>query len=144
MTALLKHQSMQTGAAKTYAFTIIYINSNVTFVDDDQIYIGDMSIIAPNVMFTTARHPIWPSIRSKGYQYVFPIHVSKNVWIGAGAQIMPGVTIGDNSVIAAGSVVTKDIPPNCVAMGVPCRVVREIGEKDKKYYFRDNEIDIKS
>lgn len=56
---------------------------------------------------------------------------------------MPGVTIGDNSVIAAGSVVTKDIPPNCVAMGVPCRVVREIGEKDKKYYFRDNEIDIK-
>lgn len=73
---------------------------------------------------------------------MFPIHVGKNVWIGDGAQIMPGVTIGDNSVIAAGSVVTKDIPPNCVAMGVLCRVVREIGEKDKKYYFRDNEIDI--
>ena len=120
----------------------IYINSNVTFVDDNHIFIGDNSLIAPNVVFCTAGHPIWPPLRLKLYQYNYPIHVGKNVWIGSGAQIMPGVTIGDNSVIGAGSVVTKDIPANCVAMGVPCKVIREIGEKDKKYFYKNNELDV--
>lgn len=120
----------------------VYINSNCTFVDDDHIYIGDYTMVAPNVVFTTAGHPILPSLRLKGYEFVFPINVGKNVWIGSGCQIMPGVTIGDNTVIGAGSVVTRDIPANCVAMGVPCKVVREIGEKDRKYYFRDHEIDV--
>lgn len=120
----------------------VYINSNVTFVDDDHIYIGDYTMLAPNVMLSTAGHPILPSLRLEGYQYGFPIHIGKNVWIGSGVQILPGVTIGDNTVVGSGSVVTRDIPANCVAMGFPCRVVREIGEKDKKYYFRDREIDI--
>lgn len=120
----------------------VYINSNCTFVDDDHIYIGDDTMIAPNVVFTTAGHPILPSLRLKAYEFVFPITLGKNVWIGSGVQIMPGVTIGDNSVVGAGSVVTRDIPANCVAMGVPCKVVREIGEKDRKYYFRNYEIDL--
>ena len=130
------------GCKHVHLGNYVYINSNVTFVDDDQIYIGDYTMIAPNVMFTTAGHPILPSLRLKGYQFNFPIHLGKNVWIGSGVQIMPGVTIGDNSFVGAGSVVTKDIPANCVAMGIPCRVIREIGEKDKKYYHKKCEIDI--
>ena len=70
------------------------------------------------------------------------MHIGNNVWIGAGAIILPGVTIGDNTVIGAGSVVTKDIPANSVAFGVPCKVQREIGEKDYQYYFKDRKIDI--
>lgn len=120
----------------------IYINSNVTFVDDDHIYIGDYTMFAPNVTIATAAHPILPSLRKQGYQYNLPVKIGKNVWIGAGVIVMPGVTIGDNSVIGAGSVVTNDIPENSVAMGVPCRVIREIGEHDKKYYYRNREIDI--
>lgn len=120
----------------------IYINSNVTFVDDDHIYIGDYTMFAPNVTLATAAHPILPSLRRQGYQYNLPIHIGQNVWIGAGVIVMPGVTIGDNSVIGAGSVVTNDIPANSVAMGTPCRVIREIGEHDKKYYYRNREIDL--
>jgi galactoside O-acetyltransferase len=74
--------------------------------------------------------------------YNLPVHIGRNVWIGSGVQILPGVTIGDNSVIGAGSVVTGDIPVNVVAFGAPCRVVREIGEKDKKYYYKDKELDV--
>ena len=70
------------------------------------------------------------------------VHVGRNVWIGSGAQIMPGITIGDNTVIGSGSVVTKDIPANVVAMGVPCRVIREIGEKDRRYYYKDRPLDV--
>ncbi len=120
----------------------VYINSNVTFVDDEHIYIGDNSMIAPNVVFSTSGHPILPILRERHYVYNLPIHVGRNVWIGSGAQIMPGITIGDNSVIGAGSVVTKDIPANSVAYGVPCRVVREIGEKDREYYYKDRKLDL--
>ena len=70
-----------------------------------------------------------------------PVHIGKNCWLGAGVRVMPGVTIGDNSVIGAGSVVTKDIPPNVVAVGVPCKVLREINERDKEYYIKDRKID---
>lgn len=121
----------------------VYVNSNVTFVDDAEIWIGDNCLIAPNVVFCTAGHPILPILREHHYVYNLPIHIGKNVWIGSSVQVMPGVTIGDNSVIGAGSVVTHDIPSDCVAYGVPCEVIREIGEKDEKYYYKNRELDIK-
>lgn len=120
----------------------IYINSNITFVDDEHIYIGDNSLIAPNVVFSTSGHPILPTLREHHYVYNLPIHVGKNVWIGSGVQVMPGITIGDNSVIGAGSVVTNDIPANVVAYGVPCHVIREIGEKDREYYYKNKKLDV--
>ena len=120
----------------------VYANFCLTLVDDANIYIGDMTMIAPNVTITTATHPVLPSLREKGIQYNVDVHIGRNVWIGAGAVILPGVTIGDNSVIGAGSVVTKDIPANVVAVGVPCRVMRPIGERDEIYYYKDNKIDL--
>lgn len=119
----------------------VYANFGLTLVDDTHIYVGDYTMFAPNVVVATAGHPILPELREKAYQYNFPIHIGRNCWIGAGALIMPGVTIGDNTVIGAGSVVTRDIPSNCVAYGNPCRVIREIGEHDREYYFRDKKID---
>lgn len=85
---------------------------------------------------------ILPVLREHNYVYVLPVHLGRNVWIGSGVQILPGVTIGDNSVIGAGSVVTDDIPSNVVAICAPCRVVREIGEKDKKYFFKNKRLDV--
>lgn len=120
----------------------VYLNSNITFVDDEHIYIGDNCLIAPNVVFSTAGHPILPILREHHYVYNLPIHIGRNVWIGSGVQVMPGITIGDNSVIGAGSVVTSDIPSDVVAYGVPCRVVRHIGEKDEKFYYKDKELDV--
>ncbi|MDR0883566.1 MAG: sugar O-acetyltransferase [Oscillospiraceae bacterium] len=120
----------------------VYINSNVTFVDDEHIHIGDNCLIAPNVVFSTSGHPILPILREHHYVYNLPIHVGANVWIGSGAQIMPGVTIGENSVIGAGSVVTQDIPANVVAFGVPCRVQREIGEQDRQFYYKKRKLDV--
>ncbi len=119
----------------------VYANFNLTLVDDTHVYIGDHVMIGPNVTITAAGHPIEPSLRWDAAQYNFPVRIEENVWIGAGAIILPGVTIGKNSVIGAGSVVTKDIPQNVVAVGVPCRVLREIGPRDKEYYFRDHRIE---
>lgn len=119
----------------------VYANFGLTLVDDTHIYVGDYTMFAPNVVVATAGHPIFPELREKAYQYNFSVHIGRNCWIGAGALIMPGVTIGDNTVIGAGSVVTRDIPSNCVAYGNPCRVIREIGEHDREYYFRDKKID---
>lgn len=99
-------------------------------------------MLGPNVTIATAGHPILPELREQGLQYNMPVHIGRNCWIGAGAIIMPGVTIGDNVVIGAGSIVTRDIPSNVVAVGNPCRVMREIGERDRKYYFKDREIDL--
>ena len=118
----------------------VYANFNLTLVDDTHIYVGDYTMFAPNVTVSTAGHPINPELREQAYQYNIPIHIGRNCWIGAGAVITPGVTIGDNTVIGAGSVVTKDIPANVVAVGNPCRVMREIGEHDKEYYFKDRKI----
>ena len=84
--------------------------------------------------------PIMPELRLKAYQYNMPVHIGENCWIGAGTIIVPGVTIGDNTVIGAGSVVTKDIPANCVAVGCPCRILRQIGNKDREFYFKDRKI----
>ncbi len=118
----------------------VYANFGLTLVDDGEIFIGDFTMIGPNVTVATAGHPIWPELRKRGYQYNVPVKIEENVWIGAGAVILPGVTIGKNSVIGAGSVVTKDIPPNAVAVGNPCTVIREIGEHDRQYYYKDRRI----
>lgn len=119
----------------------VYANFSLTLVDDTHIYVGDKTMLGPNVTIATAGHPIDPKLRSKAYQYNMPVHIGKNCWLGAGVLVMPGVTIGDNSVIGAGSVVTKDIPANVVAVGNPCKVLREIGEHDKEYYYKDRKID---
>lgn len=118
----------------------VYANFNLTLVDDTHIYVGDYTMFGPNVTVCTAAHPILPELREKGIQYNAPVRIGRNCWIGAGAILLPGVTIGDNSVVGAGSVVTRDIPANVVAVGTPCRVMRPIGEKDRTYYFRDRKI----
>lgn len=118
----------------------VYANFGLTLVDDTHIYVGDGTMFGPRVVVATAGHPILPELREQGYQYNAPIHIGNNCWIGAGAVILPGITIGDNAVIGAGSVVTRDIPDNVVAVGDPCRVLREIGEHDREYYFRDKKI----
>ena len=120
----------------------VYCNSNVTFVDDADIYIGDFCLIAPNVVISTSGHPILPILRTQHYVYNMAVHIGRNVWIGSGVQILPGVTVGDNSVIGAGSVVTNDIPDNVVAFGVPCRVVRDISDYDREYYVKERRLDI--
>ena len=103
----------------------VYANFNFTAVDDTHIYVGDYTMFGPNVILATAGHPILPKLRQEAYQYNMPVHIGKNCWLGAGVIVLPGVTIGDNTVIGAGSVVTKDIPSNVVAVGNPCRVLRE-------------------
>ncbi len=120
----------------------VYVNYNLTLVDDTHIYIGDHVMIAPNVVIATGTHPIHPELRRKEAQYNLPVHIQDNVWLGAGCLVMPGVTIGENSVIGAGSVVTKDIPENVVAVGNPCRVLRDISEKDLTVYHKESLIDI--
>lgn len=118
----------------------VYANFNLTLVDDTHIYVGDHTMIGPNVVLATAGHPILPELRPLAYQFNMPIHIGKNCWLGAGVIVLPGITIGDNSVIGAGSVVTKDIPANVVAVGNPCKVLREINEHDKEFYFKDKKI----
>ena len=119
----------------------IYSNFGLTLVDDTHIYVGDCTMFGPNVTIATAGHPIDPELRGRGLQYNMPVRIGKNCWLGAGVIVMPGVTIGDNTVIGAGSVVTKDIPAGVVAVGNPCKVLREVGEHDKIYYWRDKKID---
>lgn len=128
------------GGAHVHLGSGIYANFNLTLVDDGHIYIGDKTMIGPNVTIATAGHPILPSLREKAMQYNIDVHIGKNVWIGAGAVVLPGITIGDNSVIGAGSIVTKDIPANVVAVGNPCRVMREIGKHDEEFYYKDRRI----
>ena len=120
----------------------VYANYNLTMVDDTHIYVGDYTMIGPNVTIATAGHPIDPALRSVQAQYNMEVHIGKNVWIGGGCVLLPGISIGDNTVIGAGSIVTKDIPANVVAYGNPCRVIREIGEHDRKYYYRDRKVDV--
>ena len=128
------------GGAHCHFGNYIYANFGLTLVDDTHIYVGDYTMFGPHVTVATAGHPINPALREKVYQYNMPVHIGRNCWIGAGVLIMPGVTIGDNVVIGAGSVVTKDIPSNVLAFGSPCRVQREIGEHDREYYFKDRKI----
>lgn len=118
-----------------------YANFNLTIVDDMNVYIGDKTMIGPSVTLCTTGHPVYPLYREMAAHYSLPIHIGKNVWIGSNAVVLPGVTIGDNAVIGAGSIVTRDIPANTVAVGNPCRVLREITERDREYYFRDLKAD---
>lgn len=111
------------GGAHVHLGNHVYCNFAVTMVDDTHIYIGDNTMIAPNVTIATAGHPVLPELREHDYQYNMPVHIGRTCWIGAG------------------SVVTKDIPANVVAVGNPCRVLRPISDRDKKYYFRDHPID---
>lgn len=120
----------------------VYGNFGLTLVDDTHIYVGDYTMFGPHVTVATAAHPILPELREKEYQYNMPVHIGRCCWIGAGAVILPGVTIGDNTVIGAGSIVTKDIPANVVAVGNPCRVMREISDRDKEYYYKDRKIEL--
>lgn len=119
----------------------IYCNFGLTLVDDTHIYVGDHTMFGPNVVVATAGHPILPELRQRGYQYNFPVRIGKNCWIGTGVLIMPGITIGDHVVLGAGSVVTRDIPSRVVAAGNPCRVLREIGEKDERVYDHDKPVE---
>ncbi|PWM00027.1 MAG: galactoside O-acetyltransferase [Clostridiales bacterium] len=128
--------------AHTHFGRNVYANFGLTLVDDGDIYVGDNVMFGPHVTLATAGHPVLPELREKGMQFNQPIRIGRNVWIGAGAIVLPGVTIGDGTVVGAGSVVTKDLPENVVAVGNPCRILREIGEKDRLYYYKNRRIDV--
>lgn len=119
----------------------IYANFGLTLVDDGHIYVGDRVLFGPHVTIATAGHPLDPELRGRGLQYNKDVHIEEDVWIGAGSIVVPGVRIGRASVIGAGSVVTKDIPEGVLAVGSPCRPLREIGERDRRYFYRSEEID---
>lgn len=119
-----------------------FANYGLTILDVGKVSIGDNAVIAPNVSIYTAGHPVHPDSRNSGYEYGIPIIIGDNVWIGGNTVILPGVVIGDNVVIGAGSVVTKDIPGNMIAMGNPCKAIREITERDRKFYYKNREFDV--
>ena len=129
------------GGKHTHFGRNVYANFNLTLVDDTHIYIGDYTLLGPNVVIATAGHPILPELREKAFQYNAPVHIGRNCWLGAGVIVLPGVTIGDNSVVGAGAVVTKDIPAGVIAVGNPCRVLRKIDERDRETYFKGRKID---
>lgn len=129
------------GGRNVHFGSYVYANFGLTLVDDDHIFVGDRVKFGPHVTITTAGHPVDPELRARGLQFNREVRIGNNVWVGAGALIMPGVTVGDNSVIGAGSVVTRDVPPGVVAVGVPCSVLREIGYRDREYFFRNEKID---
>lgn len=112
--------------SNTYLGDRVYANFNLTLVDDTKIEILDDVMIGPNVTIITGTHPLQANLRLKKAQYNQPVMIKQNVWIGAGAIILPGVTIGENTVIGAGSIVTKDIPANVLALGTPCNVIKTI------------------
>ncbi len=113
-----------------------FANYNCVILDCAKVTIGNNVMLAPNVAIYTAGHPLHYEPRNKEIEYAFPVTIGNNVWIGGNVVINPGVTIGDNTVIGSGSVVTKDIPANVVAVGNPCKVLKQITEEDKLYYFR--------
>ncbi|MFV8290710.1 sugar O-acetyltransferase [Aerococcus viridans] len=118
-----------------YGFNIeigehFYANHNLVILDGAKVTFGDNVFIAPDCGFYTAGHPLDADRRNKGLEYAKPITVGNNVWFGGGVKVMPGVTIGDGAVIGGGSVVTKDIPANMIAVGNPCKPIREITEAD--------------
>ena len=118
-----------------------FANYNCMIIDVAKVTIGENCMMAPNVAIYTAGHPVHPAARNTAYEYGIEVTIGDNVWIGGNTVVVPGVHIGSNVVIGAGSVVTKDIPDWCVAAGNPCRVIRKITEEDKQYYFRDLKFD---
>lgn len=121
-----------------------FANYNLTVLDVAEVTFGNNVFIAPNVSVYTAGHPVHYMARNSMYEYGIPIAVGDNVWIGGNVVICPGVKIGSGSVIGAGSVVLKDVPPNVIAAGNPCRVIRKITDEDMKYYFKDREFDVEA
>lgn len=119
-----------------------FANYNCVILDVGRVIIGENVMFAPNVSIYTAGHPIHPDSRNSGYEYGIGVTIGDNVWVGGSVVINPGMKIGNNVVIGSGSVVTKDIPDNMIAAGNPCRVIREITEEDRKYYFKDREFDV--
>ena len=113
-----------------------YSNHNLVILDGAEVNFGDNVFIAPNCCITTAGHPLDVEQRNLGLEYAYPIEIGNNVWIGANVTILPGVTIGDDVVIGAGSVVNKDIPKGVIAIGNPCKILREITEEDRKKYWK--------
>lgn len=119
----------------------LFMNYNCMIIDVAKVTIGDNCMFAPNVAIYTAGHPVHPVTRNSLYEYGVEVTIGDNVWIGGNSVVLPGVHIGSNTVIGAGSVVTKDIPDWVIAAGNPCKVIREITEEDRKYYFKDREFD---
>ena len=119
----------------------VYANMGLTLVDDADIFIEDDVMIGPNVTICTASHPVSPRLRAKGLQYNKPVRICTGAWLGAGCVVLPGVTVGAGSVVGAGCVVTRDVPAGVVAAGNPCRVLREIREKDERFYDHDKPVE---
>lgn len=119
-----------------------FANYNCTILDVGKVIIGNNVQFAPNASLYTAGHPIHPDSRNSGYEYGIGITIGNNVWLGGNVVVNPGVNIGNNVVIGSGSVVTKDIPDNVIAVGNPCKVIREITEEDRKYYYKNYEFDV--
>ncbi|MCM3132839.1 sugar O-acetyltransferase [Paenibacillus polysaccharolyticus] len=113
-----------------------FSNYNCTILDGAKVTFGKNVFIAPNCCFSTAGHPLDSEQRNAGLEFAYPITVGNNVWFGAGVTVLPGVTIGDDVVIGAGSIVNKDIPSGVIAVGNPCRVLREFTEEDKRKYHK--------
>ncbi len=118
-----------------------FANYNCTVLDVAKVTVGDNCMLAPNVSIFTAGHPVHPAVRNTGYEYGIAVTIGDNVWVGGNAVICPGVHIGNNVVIGAGSVVTRDIPDNVIAAGNPCRVLRPITEEDRLYYYKKRPVD---
>ncbi len=118
-----------------------FANYNCTLLDVARIKIGDYCQLAPNVSIYTAGHPVYPVSRDSGYEYGKEVTIGDHVWIGGNTVVCPGVHIGNNVVIGAGSVVTKDIPDWCIAAGNPCKVIRLITDADKRKLYKDEELD---
>lgn len=119
-----------------------FANYNCVILDVGKVVIGENVLFAPNVSIYTAGHPVHPKSRNSGYEYGIKVIIGDNVWIGGNVIINPGVKIGNNVVIGSGSVVTKDIPDDVIAVGNPCRIIRKITEDDRKYYFKNREFDV--
>jgi len=115
----------------------VYVNFGLTVVDDVAVVVGDRVMIAPNVTISTTGHPVHPEVRRDGSQFSAPVHLGDDVWVGAGAVILPGVTVGAGSVVAAGAVVTAHVPPMVVVGGVPARVLREVTDADRDHRWRE-------
>ena len=129
------------GGANLHLGSNVYANMGLTLVDDADIFIEDNVMIGPNVTICTGTHPVSPRLRAKGLQYNKPVRICAGAWLGACCVVLPGVTVGEGSVIGAGSVVTRDVPAGVVAAGNPCRVLRVIDEKDERVYDRDKPVD---
>ena len=119
-----------------------WANYNCVILDVAKVVIGDNVMFAPNVSLYTAGHPVHHGSRNSGYEYGIAITIGSNVWIGGQTVVNPGITIGENAVIGSGSVVTKDIPANVIAVGNPCRVLRELTDEDRHYYHKNKKFDV--